>query len=186
MLQFQVVILLACISKVKALNSAPVLSPANTKGKVIKSDYNPESGASYAYTTKIKKKRFFHHHYIYHHEDFDDFGAPILNEQHDHEIKIPTEERFTKLYIWMDINKDGDLSEDELRSMLHIHKHPEYHPRHQELLENALSKMDANSDGIIQKDEYLQHMKKSTKELSNKLLYAQVPKADLHGLGKLI
>ena len=93
---------------------------------------------------------------------------------HDHEIKIPTEERISKLYDIIDINKDGIITENELKSLLHIHKYPEHHPRHDQLIETAKLRMDINSDGIIEKYEYMNHMKQATKDLSDQLLFAQI------------
>ena len=77
------------------------------------------------------------------------------------------------------------ITENELSSLLHIHKYPKYHDQHHEFLENAKIRMDVNSDGIIEKHEYMDHMMRATKDLSHQLLFAEIPKQDLSKLAKL-
>ena len=155
----------------EVLESSPVLSPSKIDNRIIKKDINDKLPA---YTTKIKKSKYFHHHYIYHNSN-----KFKKNQDHDHEIKVPTDERVSKLYHIIDINKDDIITDNELRSLLHIHKYPQHHPQHDQLIKNAKTKMDLNSDGIIEKHEYLQSMKQSTKAFSNQLLFAEIPKEDL-------
>merc|ERR1719162_2956871 len=136
----------------------------------------------YDYQTKLKKGKFHHHHFVYHHADSDEAKRRHERCDHDHEIKIPTEQRISKLYHLVDLNKDGVISEEELASMLHHHQRGKWHPEHRDLIDAATKRMDLNSDGIIEKAEYIEHMKQSTKAFSKKLMASRVPKEDLHGL----
>ena len=171
MIQQLVVLFLLSWISTESLNSAPVLSPAKFKNK-----------DSFKYSTKIKKSKYFHHHYIYHNSKT---YKKSTKHDHDHVIKIPTEERISRLYDIIDINKDGIITENELKSLLHVHKYPEHHPRHDQLIETAKLRMDINSDGIIEKYEYMNHMKQATKDLSDQLLFAQIPRQHLLNLANL-
>eukprot|EP01083_Nonionella_stella_P058425 152997_1 len=154
-----------------SLRSAPLVSSSAKRSSPVQ------------YSTKIKHSQYFHHHYIYH-------GSQKKRKRkehdHDHEIKIPTDERISKLYHMVDINRDGIVSKKELQSLLHIHKYPEHHPKHNDLIETALNRLDLNSDGIIEKEEYLYHMKQSTQHLSEQLRSSTIPKEHLVKLESLI
>eukprot|EP00483_Globobulimina_turgida_P001298 UN01300 len=174
-LQQLIIIFLYTFVCTQSLHSAPVLSPSDAEHRT-----KQDSNEQFAYSTKIKKSQYFHHHYIYHESNKNKM------RRHDHEIKIPTEERILKLYHMIDINKDDIISKNELQSLLHVHKYPKHHPKHDDLIETAIKRLDLNSDGIIEKDEYLIHMKKSTKAFSEDLLFSKIPKEDLIKFENLI
>eukprot|EP01084_Bolivina_argentea_P206304 352268_1 len=155
-----------------SLSSAPVFSPSNKQDEKTK------------YSTKIKRSEYFHHHYIYY--ESPNIKSNKKNIEHDHEIKVPTEKRILKLYHMIDTNKDDIISPNELQSILHIHKYPKYHHKHKELLETAIKRLDLNSDGIIEKEEYLFHMRQSTKAFSEDLLSGNIPNEDLSKFATLI
>ena len=176
-----------------ALQPSPTFDPAEMDDVEIRQEeYGggtfalDDDAPVYDYHTKIKRAKFFHHHYVYHHADKQQAKKRHERGDHDHEIKVPTEQRIAKLYHLVDLDKDGVISEAELASVLHQHKRPKWHPAHKNLIDAAITRMDLNSDGVIEKHEYIEHMRQSTKAFSKKLLSSQVPKEDLSVFAKLI
>mmetsp|Transcript_28538 Transcript_28538/g.46839 ORF Transcript_28538/g.46839 Transcript_28538/m.46839 type:complete len:190 (+) Transcript_28538:25-594(+) len=177
-------LLLSCTPLAVSLRSAPVISSADISRR------KPYSKAKvkHPYFAEAKTKRFHHHHYVYlEHGPNSPPNDELSAVDHDHEVKLPTEERYSKLFdLYIDHNKDGVLTANELRSLLHIHKIPTYHHEHDKAMNYALTNLDANRDGIIDKDEYLTYMKRAVQQKSKELLNAEIPVEEIEKLASLI